>query len=83
MQPIDSFFIITNIETIRNSDVVQALKRTKNNIGMVVLDECHKCKNPNSQQGHNLLKLNHFERKIGLTGTLIVNKPIDSFTALK
>ena len=80
---IDAFFLITNIETIRNDDVVQALKTTKNKIGMVVADEVHRCKNPSSHQGHNLLKLSDYEHKIALTGTLIVNKPLDAFTALK
>ena len=42
----------------------------------------HNCKNPNSQQGHNLLKLDA-EHKIALTGTLIVNNPLDAYAALK
>lgn len=81
--PIDAFFIITNIETIRSDEVLQALKTTKNNIGMIVLDEAHKVKNPSSQQGHNLLKLTNYQHKIALTGTLIMNKPIDAYSALK
>lgn len=83
MNPIDAFFIITNIETIRDDTVIQALKTTKNNIGMIVVDECHKIKNPQSQQGHNLLKLTNYRNKVGLTGTLIMNKPLDAYTALK
>lgn len=43
MNPIDAFFIVTNIETLRSADVIQALKTTKNKIGMIVLDEAHKC----------------------------------------
>ena len=81
--PLDAFFIITNIETIRSDDVLQALRTTKNNIGMIVLDEAHKVKNPSSQQGHNLLKLTNYQHKIALTGTLIMNKPIDAYSALK
>lgn len=83
MEPIEEFFIVTNITTIRSDDVVNALKLTKNKIGMVVLDEAHKIKNSSSQQGANLLKLKNYEHKIALTGTLIVNKPLDAFTALK
>lgn len=43
----------------------------------------HNCKNPQSQQGHNLLKLTKYDYKIALTGTLIVNSPLDAFAALK
>lgn len=43
MNPIDEFFVICNIETLRSADVIQALKTTKNKIGMIVLDEAHKC----------------------------------------
>ena len=83
MSPIDAFFIITNIETIRSDDILQALKTTKNKIDMIVLDEAHKCKSSQSQQGHNLLKLTKYEHKIALTGTLIMNRPIDAYSALK
>lgn len=81
--PIEEFFIITNIESIRSEEVLDALKKNVNDIGMCVVDECHKIKNPSSQQGHNLLKLKDYQFKIGLTGTLIMNKPLDAFTALK
>lgn len=83
MSPMDAFFIITNIESIRSDDVLQALKTTKNKIGMIVLDEAHKCKSPSTQQGAHLLKLTNYEHKIALTGTLIINKPVDAYTALK
>lgn len=43
MRPMESFFIIVNIESIRNDDVIQALKTTKNKIDMIVLDEAHRC----------------------------------------
>ena len=83
MEPSDAFFLIINVEALRSDEVMYALKNTKNNIGMIVLDEAHKCKGSTTQQGAHLLKLTDYEHKIGLTGTLIMNKPIDAYTALK
>ena len=83
LEPLDAFFIIINIEALRTEEMMQALKKTKNNIGMIVLDEAHKCKSSSTQQGSNLLKLSNYEHKIGLTGTLVMNRPIDAYTALK
>ena len=83
LAPSDAFFLIINIEALRSDEIMNALKNTKNNIGMIVLDEAHKCKGSSTQQGSNLLKLTKYDRKIGLTGTLIMNKPIDAYTALK
>jgi len=82
MNPIDAFFLIINIESIRNDDIVQALKKTKNKIDMIVIDEIHRC-GSSSQQGHNLLKLDDFKHKIGLTGTLLVNSPLSAYLPLK
>lgn len=80
---IKEFFIITNIETLRNSDVIKQLNNGINSIDMIVVDEIHECKNSQSQQGKNLLKLKNAKYKIGLTGTLIINSPIDAYSALK
>ena len=83
MRPIDEFFIITNIETIRSKEVVDALRTTKNKIDMAVVDELHRAKSSQSKQGHSLLKLTKYTYKIGLTGTLIQSKPLDAFVGLK
>lgn len=82
--PIDEFFIITNIETLRNEDIIKELKnkKAKNKIDMMVLDECHVCKNPSSQQGKNLLKISA-KYMIGLTGTLLLNSPLDAYVPLR
>lgn len=82
--PIKEFFIITNIETLRNPDIIKELrkKNPKNKMDMMVLDECHVCKNPSSQQGKNLLKLSA-KYMIGLTGTLLLNSPLDAYVPLK
>ena len=82
--PIDEFFVITNIETLRNSDIIKTLKSPKcaNKFDMMVLDECHVCKNPSSQQGKNLLKISS-KYMVGLTGTLLLNSPLDAYVPLK
>ena len=82
--PIEEFFIITNIETLRNNDIAKEINKGKANVfDMIVVDECHKCKNSQSQQGKNLLKLKTAKHRIGLSGTLLVNKPLDCYVPLK
>lgn len=82
MSPIKDFYVIMNIETIRSDDIVRALKTGPNKFGMIVVDEVHKCKNKNSAQGHNLLKITA-DYTIGLSGTLILNNPLDAYVPLK
>lgn len=81
--PLDAFFYIINVEALRSDDIVDAIKKSKNEIDMVVVDEVHKCNNQGSQQGHNLLKLKDHQYKIGLTGTLLTNNPLNAFLPLK
>ena len=50
---------------------------------MIVFDEVHKANNSSSQQGHNLLKLKDHKYKIGLTGTLLTNNPLNAYLPLK
>ena len=50
---------------------------------MIIVDEVHQAKNPSSQQGKNLLKLNKAKYKIAVTGTLLVNRPVDAYLPLK
>ncbi len=68
---------------LRQDDIIQALKTSKNKIDMVVVDECHKCKTSQSQQSHGLLKLTNYIHKVGLTGTLIESSPLNCFVPLK
>lgn len=87
----EEFFWITNIESLRchkegrfyKSEVVDLLNDyiKDNKISMIVVDEIHKAKNPTSLQGRGLLKLKGCN-KIGLSGTLLVNKPLDLFVPL-
>lgn len=80
----DEFFLITNIETLRDAVFIKYLNElTKSGeIGMVIIDEIHKCKNPSSKQGASIQKLQSYY-KMGLTGTPLMNNPIDVFNVMK
>lgn len=80
---IKEFFIITNIETLRDKNIIKALLKGKNQIDMMCVDEIHTCKSPKSQQGEHLLKLTKYAYKIGMTGTLLMNNPLDAYVPLK
>jgi intein/homing endonuclease len=45
IEGVDNFFIITNVETLRNKDIANQLQRMcrSGEIGMVIADEIHKC----------------------------------------
>jgi SNF2 family DNA or RNA helicase len=78
------YFIITNIETMRNQDIVDELITLckSKTIGMIAFDECHKAKDPNSQQGKGMLKLKA-HTQIAMTGTPLMNTPLDLYFILK
>lgn len=80
---IEEFFVITNIETLRDDRIIKALLKGKNKFDMIVVDEVHKCKSSTSQQGANLLKLKNAKYKIAATGTLLLNNPLDTYVPLK
>lgn len=81
--PIKEFFIITNIETLRNPEIIKQLTKGINKIDLTLMDEIHTCKNPTSIQGSNLLKLKDSKYKVGMTGTLLLNNPLDCYLSLK
>lgn len=82
-QGVEEFFCITNIETIRNEEIVKQLLRKENGFDMIVVDEIHHCRSHQSQQGANLLKLSAARYCVGLTGTLMMNDPLDAHVPLK
>ena len=82
-KPIEEFITITNIETLRSDEVIKAILKGPNNFDMIVLDEAHVCKNKNSAQGDHLLKLNKAKYRIALTGTLLLNSPLDCYVPMK
>lgn len=81
--PIDEFFVITNIETLRDDGIMKELTSGKaNKFDMIVVDELHTCRTPTSTQGKHLLKLKA-KYKVGLTGTLLVSNPLNAYVPLK
>ncbi len=80
----DNYFIITNVESLRDATIVDALKQACECglIGMIAFDESHKAKNPSSQQAKGILKL-RAETMIAMTGTPLMNKPFDLYIILK
>ncbi len=82
LQPIDEFFIITNIESLRDKDLTECLLNGPNKIDMIIVDEIHVCKNSQSKQTENLLNLKS-TYQIGMTGTLLINNPLDIYIPLQ
>lgn len=80
---IKEFFVIVNIEAIRDNKIVNEILKQKDNYEMIVVDEIHVCKKDSSSQGHNLLKLNKAKYVVGATGTLMLNEPLDVFVPFK
>ena len=80
--PIKEFFVITNVESLRNDDVVKKLVKGPNKFDIIFFDEAHRCKNPQASQTKGLMKL-QAKYMVAATGTLILNDPIDSFIPLK
>lgn len=88
------FFLITNIETLRamptrksNKTVFPVAERIQQlcdmgQIGMIAFDEAHKAKNPTSQQGKALLSIRP-KYAIPMSGTFLVNSPLDLYVPLK
>lgn len=81
---IEAYFIITNIESLRNDDILAGIQSwiKQEDIGMIVVDEIHKMKDPGSQQGKAFLKLQS-KYRIAMTGTPLMNTPLDLFIILK
>ena len=80
--PIKEFFVIINVETLRDDNIIKAINKGKNSFDMIVVDEIHTMKSPNSAQGSNLLKLKS-TYQVGATGTLLLNDPLDTYMPLK
>ena len=81
---IKDYFIITNVESLRNDDIVDAIVELCNSgvINMIAADEVHKMKNPTSQQGKGFLKL-QADTMVAMTGTPLMNNPLDLYIILK
>jgi SNF2 family DNA or RNA helicase len=95
----NQFFWITNIETLRGGSFKEKQgKRTvirfpiaekiqelcdRGIIGMIAFDEAHKAKNPDSQQGRALLSIDCKGPKIPMSGTFVLNNPLDLYLPLR
>ena len=79
-----TYFIITNVESFRDEKIANAIKELceKGIINMCVADEMHKMKNPTSQQTKGFLKCLP-ECRIGMTGTPLMNNPLDLYVILR
>ncbi len=78
------YFLITNIETLRDDKIATQLNKmcADGTIGIVIADEIHKCVNSTSKQGKSIHKLTSIY-KIAMTGTPLMNTPIDLYNILK
>ena len=82
--PIEEYFVIINVESLRDSLIVDAIKNSKNNFDLILVDEVHKFGNPAALQTKNFLKLADVgKRHVAMTGTLLTNSPLNAFTPLK
>ena len=81
---ISAYFIITNVESLRDEAIANQIQKLCDNgtIGVVAVDEIHKCKNPSSQQGKGILKVQS-DVRIAMTGTPLMNQPLDLYIILK
>lgn len=80
---IDEFFVVTNIETLRDANVVKGINKGANKFDLIIIDEVHRCKNPTAVQSKNFLKLTSAKYRVALTGTLLLNSPLDAYIPLK
>ncbi len=79
---IKEFFVITNMQTLQSKEFADVFKKSKTKFDMIVFDEAHRVKNPSSMSARTLMKLKA-KRRIGLSGTVIMNKPEDAYVPLK
>lgn len=77
----EEIFTITNIETLRNTDIVKAINNGKTKFDIILFDECHKAKSVGAQQTKGLRKLES-KYKVAMTGTLLTNNPLDAYVPL-
>lgn len=80
----DEFYLIINVESLRDESITKRLKTMimDGRIGMVVIDEVHKCSGRTSAQGKAIHEL-RAKFRVGLTGTPIHNKPFDLYNIMR
>ena len=78
---IDEFFVLLNVESIRDPKIIEAIKTSENKFGLIAFDEAHKIGAPNTDQYHNLMKLDA-DFKVAASGTIVVNNALSPFPSL-
>lgn len=80
----DEYFLITNLETLRDKRIQGQIKTMCESgvIGMTIIDEIHKAKNPTSAQGKAIHCCCSYYR-LALTGTPLMNNAVDLYNILK
>lgn len=80
----DEYFLITNLETLRDKRIQSKIKSMCESgvIGMTIIDEVHKAKNPTSAQGKAIHCCCSYYR-LALTGTPLMNNAVDLYNVLK
>lgn len=78
------YFIITNVESLRNAEIAEKIKHLCDTgiLGMVAVDEAHRCKNLETLQGAGLMQVQPYYRA-AMTGTPLINTPLDLYALLK
>lgn len=82
-EKIKEFFVIVNVESLRNEKLVKQLCEGPNKFDMIVFDEVHCAKNIQSEQSKGFMKLTQAKHKIAMTGTLLMNDPMDLYVPLR
>lgn len=84
LKNLKTYFLITNIESLQNKDIVQELVNLcKKKRIMIIEDEIHKgVSNPGTKQGKAFLRLRP-KYSLGLSGTLLTNSALNLYTPLK
>ena len=80
--PIEEFFVLLNVESLRDPKIVDAIKKSTNKFGLIAFDESHRIGAPDTAQYNSLMKLDA-DFKVAATGTLIVNSPLSAYPSLK
>ena len=71
------------VKTINHYPILDQINKLidSGDIGYIIVDEVHKCKDSQSQQGQALLDLKC--NCVAMSGTFLLNSPMDLFTPLK
>jgi hypothetical protein len=78
MSPISEYFVVINVESLRDTRILDAISKGPNKFQMIAIDEVHKClaSGKKSIQANNILKLKA-DYKVAASGTLLLNNPLN------